>query len=218
MNLELDHLFILCARGGPEAELLLDSGFTEAASNRHQGQGTSNRLFVFDNFKLELMWVDVPEEARSELVRPLHLWERWQQRESAACPFGICLRSVANSKNTHLPFSHWQYMPSYLPSHLSIEMGANADNLNEPLVFKTPFAYKPDVLRQAHRNGCKKLTALHVGMHSSNAASPALNYVGKLPNVSLSNGERYTIELIFDDAAQGLHKDFFPQLPLTIHY
>src|ERR1700759_3284416 len=87
---EIDHVFICTSAGGSEADQLVAFGLTEGSRNHHPGQGTANRRFFFENAMLELLWVEDAEEARSEAVRRLALWERWSQRNLGASPFGIC--------------------------------------------------------------------------------------------------------------------------------
>jgi Glyoxalase-like domain len=82
----LDHAFIACAAGAPEADALLRLGFVEGSSNTHPGQGTANRRFFFDNFMLELLWISDPAEAQSERTRRTRLWERCEQRDVGANP------------------------------------------------------------------------------------------------------------------------------------
>jgi Glyoxalase-like domain len=53
----VDHAFIACSPGAPEAGALLRLGFIEGQGNTHPGQGTANRRFFFENFMLELLWV-----------------------------------------------------------------------------------------------------------------------------------------------------------------
>jgi hypothetical protein len=52
---EIDHVFIGCRPGAPEADSMLKRGFVEGSPNTHPGQGTANRRFFFDNFMLELL-------------------------------------------------------------------------------------------------------------------------------------------------------------------
>ena len=92
MGYEIDHIFVLTDAGAPAADALLQLGFTEGPPNRHQGQGTANRRFFFDNAMLELLWVESVEDASSPAARPLQLAERWMGRSNSASPFGICLR------------------------------------------------------------------------------------------------------------------------------
>ena len=65
MGYEIDHLFVLTEVGGPSAEALVRFGLTEGPPNRHEGQGTANRRFFFNNAMLELLWVESEDEARS---------------------------------------------------------------------------------------------------------------------------------------------------------
>src|SRR5215469_13717593 len=80
MTLRLNHAFITCDVGAPEATALLARGFIEGSRNMHPGQGTANRRFFFTNFMLELVWVSDPVEALGVSVRPTELWERWSRR------------------------------------------------------------------------------------------------------------------------------------------
>ena len=57
MNAELDHVFIMCAVGGPEAVALSRLGLKEGSANTHPGQGTASRRFFFRNGYIELLWV-----------------------------------------------------------------------------------------------------------------------------------------------------------------
>jgi glyoxalase-like protein len=93
MEYEIDHLFALTDVDAPDAEALVRLGLTEGPPNRHTGQGTANRRFFFDNAMLELLWVESEDEARSLPAKPLRLADRWKERSTSACPFGICLRA-----------------------------------------------------------------------------------------------------------------------------
>ena len=81
MPIALDHAFIMCSIGAPEGDALIQRGLVEGSRNVHPGQGTANRRFFFENFMLELVWVDKPDEAQSEQTRRTRLWERWVGRE-----------------------------------------------------------------------------------------------------------------------------------------
>ncbi|MEA5574087.1 hypothetical protein [Calothrix sp. UHCC 0171] len=144
---ELDHLFILTEIGAPEAEELIAFGLVEGTSNTHPGQGTANRRFFFHNAMLELLWVHASEEAKSEVVSPTHLWERWENRHNGTSPFGIILRPVAGFENgfeNATIFSSWEYRPPYLSGTMSIRVGNNSDILTEPILFQISFGMRPD--------------------------------------------------------------------------
>src|SRR4051794_32639874 len=118
MDDELDHVFVCVSEGGdPEADRLVSLGLAEGEPNRHPGQGTACRRFVFANAFLGLLGVVVPAEAQAEQARRLGLWERWARRSPGACPFGVCLRP-SRAEVSGLPFPAWDYQPSYLPAPL----------------------------------------------------------------------------------------------------
>jgi len=98
--MELDHVFILCDEGAPEAEALLRIGVREGTGNTHPGQGTACRRFFFTNAYLELLWVVDSVEAGSEPARRTRLLDRWALRRAGACPFGVMLRPSIDSVET----------------------------------------------------------------------------------------------------------------------
>jgi hypothetical protein len=135
----LDHLLVMTAPGAPEADDLVARGFVEGPPNRHPGQGTACRRFFFANAMLEFAWVENEEEARSELVHPLRLWERWAWRETGACPFGIALRPTAPGLEP--PFPTFEYWPSFFPAPARVDVRASA--IEEPLRFCLPYFERP---------------------------------------------------------------------------
>ena len=185
---EIDHVLIFSSTGAPEAERLIAFGLTEGSPNRHSGQGTANRRFFFDNAMLELLWVENPEEALSEGICRLGLWERWSRRGAGACPFGICYRP-ASEPGIAPPFKSWHYQPPYAP--ITIAVAVTSDNFNEPLLF-----YLGHVGRQARDEP---------RAHSA-----------RIRNLSSAVIAGSVMELTFDDGKQGLRTDFRPNLRLVI--
>ena len=140
MALELDHAFICCSFGAPEADALVGLGFREGTANTHPGQGTANRRFFFDNAYLEFVWASSQTEALSEQTRRTGLWERCAQQASGANPFGVVFRpSGGQAENP--PFVTWSYRPGYLPPGLAIEF-AEGVPLREPALVYLPFAHR----------------------------------------------------------------------------
>ncbi|MBW4550658.1 MAG: hypothetical protein KME35_06050 [Aphanocapsa sp. GSE-SYN-MK-11-07L] len=223
MAFELDHLFIWTDIGAYEAERLVSFGLMEGASNTHPGQGTTNRRFFFHNAMLELLWIHDPEEARSELIRPTCLWERWTHRNDGACPFGICLRPVIGSDDT-VAFSSWAFYPPYLPKTISIEVGKNSDVLTEPWLFQTPFGQRPDQYSVEksqpldHSIGLCEITRVELVSPAVNHLSPELQSVVNTKQIKLRGGAEYCIELGFDREVQGKRVDFRSGLPLVISW
>jgi Glyoxalase-like domain len=223
MTFEFDHLFICTDIGAPEAELLVSLGLVEGRSNTHPGQGTANRCFFFHNAMLELLWVCDPEETRSELIRPTHLWERWANRQDGACPFGFCLRSTTPDRDS-IAFPSWAYRPPYLPEPLSISVGTNSSVLTEPMLFQTPFGKRPDRYSTekaqplAHPIGWQEITRVELFSHAIDRPSPALQAAVNTDRIGLRLGAEYCVELGFDGEVQGHRVDFWPGLPLVVSW
>jgi Glyoxalase-like domain len=187
---EIDHVFICTSAGGPEAEQLIAFGLTEGSRNHHPGQGTANRRFFFENAMLELLWVENSEEARSEEICRLGLWERWSQRALGASPFGICYRPTKDPSEPP-PFESWTYRPPYAPITLAVSV--TSPNSHQPLLFYLPY------LRKANRD--------EPCIHAKN--------IRNLSSVVISGP---IMELIFDGGVQKMRHDFHPHLPLTLFW
>jgi hypothetical protein len=221
MPVELDHVFLLVSGGGPEAERLAALGLTEAQPNRHPGQGTACRRFVFANAYLELVWVESPQEAQGEVARPLHLWERWSGRGAGTCPFGVILRP-APPGDAAPPFPAWEFRPPYLRAPLVFHVGVNADCVEEPLLFYFPVPRRPDSVprhdRQPleHRTGFRELTALRIFSPHAATASPAIQAVGRTAAVLFQPGPEYLMEIGFDGEGHGGRAEMRPALPLVM--
>ncbi len=218
MSLELDHAFIFVSEGAPEADTLLRFGLLEGEPNIHLGQGTSNRRFFFSNMMLELLWVSNIDEAKSDLTKPLMLWERWCGRNNKTSPFGIILRS----SNEEIPFNSWEYKPKYLPDGLSFLVGNNAESLNEPIFFRLPIGGKPNSPRKSpplqNRSGFNKVTSFCIKMPRLSSESSVLKVVKHLETISFEESEKHVMEIGFDGEIMGQSKDFRPQLPLIFKW
>lgn len=144
MFLELDHVFILVEPAAQVADRLLELGFREGPRNFHPGQGTANRRFYFANGMLEFIWVQDAEEARTGPGRNLHFAERAEN--PTASPFGAIFVPRHNSISQAMPFPGWHYQPDYFSFPKGFHVGANSQNLLEPLCFYFPF-HDPGVPR-----------------------------------------------------------------------
>src|SRR5438093_13075122 len=92
-ELELDHVFVCAPRAHEDFALLRGAGLCCGLNRIHNGQGTANANFYFDNAYLELLWLHDALEVRSAIVAPLALWERLTSAVTGACPFGVAFRS-----------------------------------------------------------------------------------------------------------------------------
>lgn len=213
---EFDHLFICTDVGAPEGDRLAEVGLVEGSPSAHPGQGTANRRFFFHNAMVELLWVHTPDEAQSERIRRTRLWERWRDRQTGACPFGICLRSTSQAPQAGnaMAFSSWAYFPPYLPPSISIAVGTNSEILTEPMLFQIPFGQRPDQapVEKAqplkHPLGLREITRIEVVVPSVNLVSceqvsPELQAVVDMHQVKLRGGTDYGVELGFDGETQG---------------
>jgi hypothetical protein len=217
VNMAIDHVFVCCEQDAPESEALLRLGFDEGPPNRHPGQGTACRRFVFANAYLELIWVEDPDEARSEAVRPTRLWDRWSRRGAGVCPFGIILRPVAGrAGDQRAPFPAWRYAPSYMPAGLTIDV-AEGTSLSEPEIFHIALQRGAALARAAEEGRAPKtLTTVGVAgpLGSLSAPARALEAAGL---VSFREAETFAMELGLDAGDRG-RADLRPELPLVLRW
>ncbi|HLT20473.1 MAG TPA: VOC family protein [Thermomicrobiales bacterium] len=219
MSLALDHVLIWTSPGAPEADALIEAGFLEGGSRRHHGQGTANRTFFFENAYLEFIWVEDEAEARSELVQPLGIWERWRWRETGASPFGICVRV----EDGRIPFATFDYRPPYIPAGASIPIASDT-HLGEPLLFVNLAGGSParrtGDARPAldHPNGARELTRIHLGLPDAVDISAALQRLPLSGWATIGHSPAPVIELSWDARRQGQRLDLQPELPLILHW
>jgi hypothetical protein len=214
MAVELDHLFFCVSPGAPEGEHLLRFGWCEGPPNVHTGQGTANRRFFFRNAMLELLWVENPLEAQSEQTAPTRLWERWCERRSGACPFGIIVRP-ADEEAAAAPFPGVQYRPAWVAPGWEVHL--SEAGLQEPMWVYMPFLRRVDQERRfvAHPNGACDVTRLTlttpVPWRSPAAAAMVENAV-----LSTVEGPEYLVTIEFDHGLRQEARDFQPHLPLVV--
>jgi hypothetical protein len=207
----VDHVFICTDTGAPQAQRLIDFGLTEGPANTHPGQGTANRRFFFRSTMLELLWVSDAEEARAPGAAPTLLWERWSNRRSGACPFGIALRGSAAVP----PFRAWDYEPAYLPPGLRLQIATDA-SVSEPM-----WVYMPAVERASrgvrHSIAIEDITAVRIVSPAADTSRVTVALAAR-GLVALTPGPAYLLELEFDGGGKRSTADFRPDLPLVIHW
>jgi hypothetical protein len=218
MDFELDHLFVCVSEGGAEeAQRLADLGLVEGEPNTHPGQGTACRRFCFANAFLELVWVRDPDEAQSELVRPLRLFERWSERSAGACPFGVCLRP-SRPDVEGLPFAAWPYRPGYLPEPLCFHVGADSLSIQGPLLVYLPFGRRPDSRPEPqplrHPLDLREITRLVV--RGPYPPSSVAQDASRTAGITFEADERHLVEIGFDGERAGCAADLRPLLPLLL--
>ena len=178
MALRVHHVMIHTSLGAPEAQALLDAGLVEGSSNTHVGQGTANRRFFFESGFLELIWVHDEREARSALVAPTKLWDRWVERGRAANRFGICFSS-SEGADPMLPFPSWAYRPDYLSDDRCMRLAENLP-LSEPEVFVLSWPQgqsSPGSEPTRHPLGLCEMRSVSVGLPDPSAVSNSLRAI-----------------------------------------
>jgi Glyoxalase-like domain len=215
----LDHVFVLCAEGAPEAEALTQFGLREGAGNTHPGQGTTCRRFFFRNAYLELLWVHDVAEAQSFRSLPTRLFERWSSRGLGASPFGVVLRS-AGPGAAEPPFSTWPYHPSYLPPDLAIDVAVGT-LLSEPELFYFRPPRRPEDRASqptAHAGPLDEVAAITIGVPGPSPRTPALRAVQQLGLASFPEAEDHGLILDFGLGPREKTTDLRPRLPLVLRF
>ena len=209
----MDHAFIACAKGAPEAAALQRLGLTEGPGNTHPGQGTANRRFFFENFMLELVWVADPAEAQNDRTRRTRLWDRCERRrDTAVSPFGIIFRPTG-AQPTAAPFTTWDYAPLYLPPGLTMQV-AEGTTLQEPELFYLPFLKRAERGSDVrHAAPIRRICGLSVGVRGCEALSAASRCAHQQGLIRYFESPEPLLEIGFAGPA-GLTFDLRPELPL----
>lgn len=205
----LDHLYVFCERQAPERRGLDAHGLTIGVRREHRGQGTANVCYGFRNAYLELLWLDDDTAARDPHVKPLGLHERSRWRETAASPFGICLRPLA--PNTPPPFVPWDYRPAYLPPDTTIAMACNSGVIGEPMLFAVDRPFVP--FGVPHRLAARELVQATVTVRDLAPMSLLRDLV--VPGLVIREGDEPLLELVFD-RPRGEVLDLRPALPVVL--
>jgi hypothetical protein len=219
MTYALDHVFVCCAEGAPEAERLARLGLTEGSPNTHPGQGTASRRFFFENAYIELIWVTDPREAQGAAAARTRLWPRWSQRGAGASPFAVILRP-ADGDEIDPPFTSWAYHPAYLPPHLAIHV-AEGTPLSEPAFFFIGFARSPAPIQTqplGHGLGVRRITAVEVGMPGGAAPCAAAWAIQDAGLVTFVAAAHHVMTVTFDEVRAGESADLRPDLPLVLRW
>ena len=218
-TVEIDHVFIACSPGAPEAGALLRRGLVEGAPNTHPGQGTACRRFFFQNMYLELFYIRDVDEARSEPARQTRLWDRCARENEETCPFGIVLRTAAAAGAPRCPFDAWAYHPSYLPPDLAIDVARDTP-LREPGLFHLGFQRGALAQEQgtAHAIPARTLTGLRIGLPVAHGLSRAAQTLKTLGLVTFEQRDEFLMELVFEEATHWAEADFRPDLPLVLRF
>jgi hypothetical protein len=206
----LDHVFVCCAVGAPEADLLVRRGLPEGPPAAHPGQGTAGRRFFFGNAYLEFLWVSDPVDAKRD--PRTGLWERWSRRHSGGSPFGIALSPVGDDVRNP-PFESWTHRPGDLPEGASVAV-ANGTRLEEPAIFALPAARRP--VGPDASLGRPKVVLVEVSLPSSAPLSAAAAAVQAANVVRFTRGSEHLLTIEVESGERTRIADFRPELPLRL--
>ncbi len=212
MEYELDHFFVLCRPGAPEAEALRSAGLTEGEPNTHPGQGTANRRFFLNRCMLELLWVHDPDEASEGPGSRLKLVER--SASETASPFGFVFRPTKEDRSV-VPFPSWKYEPEYLDPPLCMFVGTNTENLVEPLCVYLPSVLAPH--RSPTSTKLDSVSSLQVFV-PSRQSSEVLARLAEARQLEVTVGDEHLLEVVFNGEREGRAKDLRPDLPMLLRW
>jgi hypothetical protein len=214
--MDIDHIFIFTENKGKLADELVAFGLTEGGSRVHEGQGTANRTFVFENFFLELVCVHNEQEIKGANVLPTGLWMRANFKLNGISPFGLCIDNTVEAEA--LFKNAFKYRPDYFPNGMTIDILNHKDNLCLPWTCRLPFKRDRQKYSKppAHKNGIKSLTKASFQFTAIDDTG-FLDCFEKEPTIQLIQADDIWLTLSFDNAVQGLAKSF-DELKLTILY
>lgn len=214
--MQIDHIFVFSKNKGIEADELVKFGFQEGSSRIHQGQGTTNRKFYFENFFLEILWVCNEKEIKSEPLAKTELWERSKFETSGYSPFGLCLK---NTEDTDKIFRRSQvYQPAYFLKGFSIDFISSDKKKELPWLFRLPFRDKQNQSDEPidHKNQIKKLTKAIFGL-TNPKISEELVSVFQSADIDFQMSDELFLTLEFDNCKLG-SEHLFKDFPLLIKY
>jgi hypothetical protein len=214
--MDIDHVFIFTNDKGKIADELVQFGLTEGSSRVHDGQGTANRKFYFENFFLEILWVHNEEELKSDITKPTGLWQR-ADFNSTHSPFGLC---IVNTDETESLFEDaFKYQAAYFPIGLNIDILKNEQNLNMPWTFRLPFKgqKKNSAEPTEHQCGLRNLTKVEFGVSHFDEADWFIQQFLGQEKIKFTLSSTNYLTLIFDDNKNGQTKEF-KKINLKIKY
>jgi hypothetical protein len=210
----LDHVYVFCKPGAPEAARLEAAGLRIGIRREHPGQGTANVCFCFQDSYLELIWITDARDAAAAAAAPLALLERSRWRAAGSSPFGICLRP-ASEPNASPPFPGFDHAPSYLPPGMPpMRIAVNPRAAAEPMLFALARDYVPPPVQHRLVQGRVSKARFTVPRLSSGSPLSAL----PIANLEVVDGPHHRLELELDRGRHGTTIDLDPELPLVLRW
>ncbi len=194
--IEIDHVFLVAICQDVQISQMAQAGFRESYRRTHPGQGTRNVCYCFDNMFVELLWVHDIREACSALAERTQLHAR--ATDSKACPFGIAYR------NGDLQAPTWSYSPPYLPDGMAIQIACDSDDLQQPLMFRSPGNSTPIAVTSEKRGclqrevGITKIIQLEFCIPNATAVSKSLKEISDASILQLKVADAFSMRLTYE--------------------
>ena len=202
--MEIDHVFIIIDPKGCALAHLQSLGLTQTYRRQHQGQGTENVCFCFDNLFLEVLWINSPADLRSEKIARTKLYERSRWATGGTNPFGIAWRGSRDGVDP--PISTWRFFPPYLSAGMGIDVAVDSDDARQPMMFESPGGSPPidwptekkGALQQASGSG--RVLGIDLHLPASVAPSPALRSIAMqtILNLQVSGSDQFSMTLYIE--------------------
>lgn len=230
LHLALDHVILFVPAVDPGKAAVESAGFRVAPGvNRHDGQGTASVTVEFQNAFLELLWPDPSVPVAKAFAQGAEkLRKRAEWRTTGWSPIGLALHRVGPA--TPLPIATWSVAPPWMQPGTAIDMLTPRDDTMSPSISIHPHAVSDDPkLDESRRdlraagaldqpNGVKRVTSVRLIEPETYQPAEAVRYLESIGVIDLLRGSEWTVEITFDEGAQGKHRDFRPALPLTVRY
>lgn len=197
----IDHIFMFIDPEGPEIEQMAKIGLVETYRRVHQGQGTRNVCYCFDNMFLELLWIDDPDAALSPMIKRTRLYDRSVWRRRDVCPFGIAWR--ASRSGAEPTIATWAFSPPYLPKCMTIAVAEDGDDPRLPMMFRSPGSLPPTEWpperrgELQHRSSLGAIKEIILTMPAWAPRSDALRTIAAecQPHLKLKPGNAWRLEM-----------------------
>lgn len=214
--MEIDHIVICIEAPELMAQILKDFGLTEGEPNSHIGQGTANKRFFFDDFFIELLYINDEDALKSAATAPTQLYERFTNETGDASPFGVIFRP-GNNKFSPQNHASTAYNPRYLPPSLTMTIFEvpTTDPLYLYYDFLTP-ASRANYITTRHEIGFKAATSIKI--FQPDIASKLQQDIQANDIITFENNDTHLLEITFDDGLSQDTHDFRPELPLIFKW
>ena len=224
VKMELDHVFSSSLNFDADVRELERTGFKVGLSRVHDGQGTRNVNFYFDNAYFEILTLNDKTEIQSNTVESLGLWERLNWRESGACPFGFALRPGRLENKESGGLETWEYHAPFLKGGAGIPIVTLPRAVQEPLAFIIPWGAPPAEYPQEqsvqleHLGKRHVLTGVTLHLPSGVHLSQNLEMIRDAGIVKFAVGADYFLEIELNGSIAQVEVDYRPNIPLAIRW